>query len=112
MHVPGIRERFFALALALAPALLLASATGCVNHAAHVQKARLAFLSGNLESADRELDQLIDDQDEKQEILLADKAIVSLFRGDVAQAEALLRRAETVSTISANGIWPNPRSAC
>ena len=89
MHVSGIAERSCALALAL----LLAFFSGCAHHAARVRAARLAFLSGDLETADRQLDKLIGDREEKQEVLLADKAIVSLLRGDVEQAEALLQRA-------------------
>ena len=74
-------------------ALYVAVAGGCAHHSARVQKARDSFLTGELSVADAQYAKLMDDERAQQELLLADRALVNLFQGDVDQAEAMLRSA-------------------
>lgn len=85
--VPHTWKPLYAVIVACA----VAATGGCAQRATHLRQARVAFLSGDLEVADHHLDKLIGKRDKKQEVLLADKAMISLLQGDVRSAEALLR---------------------
>lgn len=74
----------------VALSVIVATLCGCAHRGSSLRDARSAFLLGDLDSAEQYLDESASKKAE--EVLLADKAMIRLLRGDVQSSEALLRQ--------------------
>jgi len=75
------------------PVLVTALAmTGCMTHMVRLQPVRMAFQSGDVAEADRLLAHELEQQAGEEDLLLLDRAMVTLADGRPADAERMLRR--------------------
>jgi len=66
--------------------------TGCMTHMVRLQPVRVAFQRGDLTEADRLIGGELEKQSGEEDLLLLDRAMVSLADGRPAEAERMLRR--------------------
>lgn len=64
---------------------------GCASHADRLVDARRQYFEGDLDAAASAIDRSLAEEKGDTDVLLLDKAIVTLFRGDAKESEAILR---------------------
>lgn len=77
----------------LVPVLLvMVASTGCMTHMVRLQPVRMAFQRGDVAEADRLLAQELEQRTGVEDLLLLDRAMVTLADGRPADAERMLRK--------------------
>jgi len=77
----------------LVPVLfIMVASTGCMTHVVRLQPVRAAFQRGDVAEADRLIALELEQRGSEEDLLLLDRAMVTLADGRPADAERMLRR--------------------